>query len=70
MTDTSMTIAWLPPLDNGGLDILDYTVEKREASKKAWQKVRVLHTLGETSVAFNSPSPPAQRKIKITFLNN
>ncbi len=36
-----MTIKWLPPLDDGGLDILDYTVEKKETSKKAWQKVRL-----------------------------
>lgn len=39
MTDTSMVIKWLPPIDNGGLDILDYMVEIKEISKKAWQKV-------------------------------
>lgn len=39
MTDTSMVIKWLPPVDNGGLDILEYMVEIKEISKKAWQKV-------------------------------
>lgn len=42
MSDTSMTIAWLPPLDDGGLEIIDYTVEKKETNKKAWQKVGIL----------------------------
>lgn len=41
MTDTSMTIKWSPPLDNGGLEIIDYTIEKKETSKKAWQKVKL-----------------------------
>lgn len=40
VTDTSLTIAWLPPNDNGGIAIEDYCVEIKEMDKKAWKKVR------------------------------
>jgi len=39
VTDTSSTITWLPPLDNGGIAIEDYCVEIKEVDKKAWRKV-------------------------------
>ncbi|XP_029342085.1 titin-like [Acyrthosiphon pisum] len=39
VTDTSSTIAWLPPLDNGGIAIEDYCVEIKEVDKKAWRKI-------------------------------
>lgn len=41
VTDTSLTIAWSPPLDNGGIAIEDYCVEIKEVDKKAWKKVSV-----------------------------
>lgn len=39
VTDTSLTIAWLPPHDNGGIAIEDYCVEIKGVDKKAWKKV-------------------------------
>lgn len=39
MTKTSFTIKWQSPEDDGGAPILEYTVEMKEVSKKAWQKV-------------------------------
>lgn len=38
VTDTSLTIAWLSPFDNGGIAIEDYCVEIKEMDKKAWKK--------------------------------
>lgn len=39
MTETSCTIKWHVPENDGGTPILDYTVERKETSKKAWHKV-------------------------------
>lgn len=39
VTDTSLMLTWKEPLSDGGRPVLDYTVEKRDASKKAWLKV-------------------------------
>ena len=35
--DTSFTLGWCPPETDGGSPIIEYAIEKREASKKAWQ---------------------------------
>lgn len=34
-----VTIEWRPPIDDGGVELERYTIEKCEASKKAWTKV-------------------------------
>lgn len=39
MTDTSFIIKWQPPESDGGLALAEYLIERREVSKKAWQKV-------------------------------
>lgn len=39
MTETSFTLKWQPPDSDGGSPILEYLLERREAGKKAWQKV-------------------------------
>ena len=39
MTDTSVTIKWHEPESNGGSVIIEYLVERKEVTKKAWQKV-------------------------------
>jgi Fibronectin type III domain len=39
MTDTSVTIKWHEPESNGGSTIIEYLVERKEVTKKAWQKV-------------------------------
>lgn len=35
----SVTIAWTPPIDDGGLDITKYLIEKRDPDKLVWIKV-------------------------------
>ena len=39
MTDTSLTLRWIEPETDGGSAINEYLVERREAGKKARQKV-------------------------------
>lgn len=34
-----VTIEWRPPIDDGGVELEGYTIEKCEANKKAWTKV-------------------------------
>lgn len=34
-----VTIEWRPPIDDGGVELERYTIEKCEASKKVWTKV-------------------------------
>lgn len=35
----ALTLYWSPPKDNGGADISNYIVEKKEARTQTWQKV-------------------------------
>lgn len=42
MTETSCTIKWHAPENDGGTPILDYAVERKETNKKAWHKVFLL----------------------------
>lgn len=39
MTDNSMILKWLEPESDGGCPLTEYLIERREVSKKAWQKV-------------------------------
>lgn len=39
MTDTTLVLTWLAPTSDGGSPLTEYLVERREVSKKAWQKV-------------------------------
>lgn len=39
MTETSFTVGWQPPENDGGTPLIEYIVERRELSKKAWQRV-------------------------------
>lgn len=35
----ALTLYWNPPKDNGGVDVTNYIVEKREAGSPTWSKV-------------------------------
>ena len=37
--EDSVTLSWKPPREDGGSDITDYVVEKREALRMTWQNV-------------------------------
>lgn len=39
VTDDTVSLAWSTPEDDGGCDIKDYVIEKRESSKRSWQPV-------------------------------
>lgn len=39
MTETSCTINWRPPVYDGGTPILDYTIYRKEPTKKSWVKL-------------------------------
>ncbi len=39
VTESSATLRWSPPEQDGGSDITGYTVERREGFKRTWQHV-------------------------------
>ena len=39
MTESSLVLHWDEPLEDGGSPIIGYTIERRTAMKKAWQKI-------------------------------
>jgi len=45
ITSTTCIFHWQPPKDNGGSDIIQYVVEKREANRRSWNKVATSATL-------------------------
>lgn len=57
MTETSCTIAWRPPADDGGTPLLDYTVQRKETSKRSWQSVGTVTetSLHMTDLVLNTP---------------
>lgn len=34
-----MVISWKPPLDNGGIDVSNYIIEKRDVNRDTWTTV-------------------------------
>lgn len=39
ISDEAVELEWKPPLDDGGLDIQQYSIEKMEPNQKAWIKI-------------------------------
>lgn len=42
LNENSVVITWKPPLDNGGLDLTGYAVERRDRKWSSWMKVQKL----------------------------
>jgi hypothetical protein len=54
MTENSVSLLWQEPSDNGGCLISQYVVEKREASKRTWQREGVVSESEYTSIALTA----------------
>uniref|UniRef100_T1JH06 Titin n=1 Tax=Strigamia maritima TaxID=126957 RepID=T1JH06_STRMM len=39
VTPDSVTLEWAPPLDDGGMDITSYHIEKRDSTREIWMRV-------------------------------
>lgn len=39
VTKNSVTVSWKPPDNDGGSNVANYILERREATKKAWSTV-------------------------------
>lgn len=39
ISETSVTLQWMQPLDNGGSDVESYSIERREVGKNIWINV-------------------------------
>lgn len=48
ITAESCDLHWQPPKDNGGCEIKQYVIEKREANRRSWNKVGTSATLEMT----------------------
>lgn len=66
MTESSCTISWSPPAYDGGTPLLDYTVSRKEANKKAWVQ---LATVTETSLFMGDLAYNNAYVFKITARN-
>jgi len=53
MTENTVKLRWAEPSDNGGCIIKQYVVEKREASKRTWQREGVATDVEYQVIALN-----------------
>ncbi|TGZ48419.1 hypothetical protein DBV15_02782 [Temnothorax longispinosus] len=69
MTKTSFTLKWESPENDGGTPIVEYIVEMKETSKKAWQ--RIASTKGEiTNVTISDLKTDTSYNFRITAKNS
>ena len=54
MTENTVKLRWAEPSDNGGCIIKQYVIEKREASKRAWQREGVATDTEYQVIALNT----------------
>jgi len=57
MTENTLKLKWAEPSDNGGCLIKQYVVEKREASKRAWQREGVATDTEYQVIALTTGTP-------------
>jgi len=57
MTENTVNLKWAEPSDNGGCIIKQYVIEKREASKRAWQREGVATDTEYQVIALNTGTP-------------
>ncbi|KAG8223455.1 hypothetical protein J437_LFUL001948, partial [Ladona fulva] len=69
MTETSLTLKWQPPEWDGGTQILDYLVERREVNKKAWQKVGTTEGGAITSIQVTNLKQNTSYHFRVTARN-
>lgn len=49
VTEDSVSLSWLPPDNDGGSNIKGYVIERREASRRSWQKIGTTSSLTFTA---------------------
>lgn len=64
----SVTIQWKPPLDDGGLDLTKYAVEKYDPEVKQWLKVADVDK-EVTTYCFQGLNENNSYKFRITAIN-
>jgi len=57
MTENTVKLRWAEPSDNGGCIIKQYVIEKREASKRAWQREGVATDTEYQVIALTTGTP-------------
>jgi len=57
MTENTVNLRWAEPSDNGGCIIKQYVIEKREASKRAWQREGVATDTEYQVIALTAGTP-------------
>ncbi|KAK1902396.1 Titin, partial [Dissostichus eleginoides] len=67
ITKTSAQLSWLPPDNDGGSQILNYIVEKREVDRKTWNKC--IEDLRKTSFKVSNMTPGIEYYFRVTACN-
>ena len=57
MTENTVKLKWAEPSDNGGCLIKQYVVEKKETSKRAWQREGVATDTEYQVIALTAGTP-------------
>ena len=67
VTKTTAQLSWLPPENDGGSQILNYIVEKREVDRKTWNKCS--EDLKKTSFKVTNMSPGMDYYFRVMACN-
>lgn len=69
MTDTSLILSWTEPESDGGCPLTEYLIERREVSKKAWQKVGTTPDGRTTHIEASGLKKGTSYSFRITAMN-